>query len=43
MKNQPNEMVRLEWLLPLFDQQLSIMSDGWQLDAHPDFDGSVLS
>ena len=38
MKNQPNEMVRLEWLLPLFDQQLSIMSDGWQLDAHPDFE-----
>lgn len=38
MNNQPNEMVRREWLLPLLDQQLSIVSDGWQADAHPDFD-----
>ncbi|WP_201616291.1 Hpt domain-containing protein [Psychrobacter urativorans] len=33
MKNQPNEMVTLEWLLPLFNQQLSQLSDGWQVDA----------
>ncbi|WP_367105546.1 Hpt domain-containing protein [uncultured Psychrobacter sp.] len=33
MKNQPNEMVTLEWLLPLFDQQLSQISDGWQADT----------
>ena len=33
MKNQPNDMVTLEWLLPLFNQQLSQVSDGWQLDA----------
>lgn len=31
MKNQPNEMVTLEWLLPLFNQQLSQLSDGWQV------------
>ena len=31
MKNQPNDMVTLEWLLPLFDQQLSQIADGWQL------------
>lgn len=33
MKNQPNDMVTLEWLLPLFNQQLSQVSDGWQLGA----------
>ena len=33
MKNQPNDMVALEWLLPLFNQQLSQVSDGWQLGA----------
>ncbi|MGO2883712.1 MAG: Hpt domain-containing protein, partial [Psychrobacter celer] len=33
MKNQPNDIVTLEWLLPLFNQQLSQVSDGWQLDA----------
>ncbi|TXD96400.1 response regulator [Psychrobacter frigidicola] len=33
MKNQPNEMVTLEWLLPLFNEQLSQLSDGWQVDA----------
>ena len=33
MKNQPNDIVTLEWLLPLFDQQLSQISDGWQLEA----------
>ena len=37
MKNQPNEMVTLEWLLPLFDQQLSLVSEDWQLDTYPDF------
>lgn len=31
MKNQPNDMVTLEWLLPLFNQQLSQVADGWQL------------
>ena len=35
MKNQPNDIVTLEWLLPLFNQQLSQVSDGWQLDADP--------
>ncbi len=30
MKNQPNNIVTLEWLLPLFNQQLSQISDGWQ-------------
>ncbi|ALF59415.1 Hpt domain-containing protein [Psychrobacter urativorans] len=35
MKNQPNEMVTLEWLLPLFNEQLSQLSDGWQKDADP--------
>ena len=38
MKNQPNEMVTLEWLLPLFDQQLSEVSEDWQLDTYPDFE-----
>ena len=38
MKNQPNEILSLEWLLPLFDQQLSQVSDGWQMDFHPDFE-----
>lgn len=33
MKNQPNDIVTLEWLLPLFNQQLSQVSDGWQLGA----------
>lgn len=41
MKNQPNEMVTLEWLLPLFDQQLSQVHDGWQADKNlPDHMGS---
>lgn len=31
MKNQPNDMVTIEWLLPLFNQQLSQVADGWQL------------
>ncbi|WP_114701585.1 Hpt domain-containing protein [Psychrobacter proteolyticus] len=31
MKNQPNDIVTLEWLLPLFNKQLSQISDGWQL------------
>ena len=31
MKNQPNDIVTLEWLLPLFNQQLSQIFDGWQL------------
>ena len=35
MKNQPNEMVTLEWLLPLFNEQLSQLSDGWQKNADP--------
>lgn len=30
MKNQPNNIVTLEWLLPLFNQQLSQISAGWQ-------------
>ena len=34
MKNQPNDIVTLEWLLPLFNQQLSQISDGWQLGAN---------
>ena len=33
MKNQPNDMVTLEWLLPLFNQQLSQVANGWQLEA----------
>ena len=33
MKNQPNDMVTLEWLLPLFNQQLLQVADGWQLDV----------
>ncbi|MBH0006415.1 Hpt domain-containing protein [Psychrobacter sp. SWN149] len=33
MKNQPNDIVTLEWLLPLFNQQLSQVSNGWQVDA----------
>ncbi len=32
MKNQPNEMVTLEWLLPLFEQQLSEVADSWHID-----------
>ena len=32
MKNQPNDIVTLEWLLPLFNQQLSQVFNGWQLD-----------
>ena len=31
MKNQPNDIVTFEWLLPLFNQQLSQVTDGWQL------------
>ena len=39
MKNQPNDIVTLEWLLPLFDQHLSQISDGWQLGASsPDYE-----
>lgn len=38
MKNQSNEMLTLEWLLPLFNQQLLQVSDGWQLDSYPDFE-----
>ena len=30
MKNQTNDMVTLEWLLPLLNQQLSQLSGGWQ-------------
>ena len=42
MKNQPNEMVTLEWLLPLFNEQLSQLSDGWQKNADPvDFEAMV--
>ena len=33
MKNQPNDMVTLEWLLPLFNQQLTQVADGWQLET----------
>lgn len=33
MKNQPNDMVTLEWLLPLFNQYLTQVADGWQLKA----------
>lgn len=36
MKNQPNEMVTLEWLLPLVNQQLTPMFDGWQPSATPE-------
>jgi len=31
MKNQPNDIVTFQWLLPLFNQQLAQVSDGWQL------------
>lgn len=31
MKNQPNDMVTLEWLLPLFNEQLSQFANGWQV------------
>ena len=30
MNNQPNEIVMLEWLLPLLNQQLSLLSEDWQ-------------
>ncbi|MFZ2554335.1 Hpt domain-containing protein [Psychrobacter urativorans] len=30
MKIQSNEILRLEWLLPLLDQQLAQVLDGWQ-------------
>ncbi|GAA0317091.1 Hpt domain-containing protein [Psychrobacter aestuarii] len=33
MKNQPNEMVTLEWLLPLLNQQLEQLSEGWLEDT----------
>ncbi|WP_201586522.1 Hpt domain-containing protein [Psychrobacter jeotgali] len=36
MKNQLNEMVTLEWLLPLLTQQLSQVLESWQ-DSEPDF------
>lgn len=39
MKNQPNEMVTLEWLLPLLNQQLSQVADGWQVgSSSPDYE-----
>ncbi len=38
MKNQPNEMVTLEWLLPLFEQQLSKVADGWHIDTYADYE-----
>ena len=31
MKNQPNDMVTFEWLLPLFYHQVSQVADGWQI------------
>ncbi|MFK3916966.1 Hpt domain-containing protein [Psychrobacter sp. NPDC078501] len=31
MKNQPNDIVTFQWLLPLFNQQLTQISDDWQL------------
>ncbi|WP_201548095.1 Hpt domain-containing protein [Psychrobacter sp. Pi2-1] len=31
MKNQSNDIVTFQWLLPLFNQQLTQISDGWQL------------
>lgn len=37
MKNQPNKIVTLEWLLPLFDQQLSEISISWQENTVPNF------
>jgi len=44
MKNQPNNIVTLEWLLPLFNQQLSRVSDGWQLGAaSTDYDQMIES
>ncbi|WP_201556467.1 Hpt domain-containing protein [Psychrobacter sp. 72-O-c] len=39
MKNQPNEMVTLERLLPLLNQQLSQVADGWQVgSSSPDYE-----
>ena len=31
MKNQPNDMVTIEWLLPLFNEQLIQFADSWQI------------
>ena len=42
MKNQPNDMVTLEWLLPVFNQQLSQVADGWQLDAGQAFNEKMV-
>ncbi|WP_350560200.1 Hpt domain-containing protein [Psychrobacter sp. CAL346-MNA-CIBAN-0220] len=38
MNNQPNKIATLEWLLPLFDQHLSQVTDSWLLEPHPDFE-----
>ncbi|WP_201533379.1 Hpt domain-containing protein [Psychrobacter ciconiae] len=35
MNDQPNKMATLEWLLPLFYQELSLLSNSW-LTAHVD-------
>ncbi|WP_296245900.1 MULTISPECIES: Hpt domain-containing protein [unclassified Psychrobacter] len=44
MKNQPNNMVTLEWLLPVFSQQLSQIADGWQLgEKSADYEQMVQS
>ena len=34
MKNQSNDMVTIEWLLPLFDEQLTRFADSWQEDIN---------
>ena len=36
MKNQSNKIVMLEWLLPLLDQKLSQVSDGWSHESASD-------
>ena len=33
MKNQPNDMVTIEWLLPLFNEQLTQFANCWQTDV----------
>ena len=33
MKNQPNDMVTIEWLLPLFNEQLIQFADSWQSEV----------
>src|SRR5690606_41925231 len=44
MKSQPDDMVTVEWLLPLFDQQLSQIADGWQLgEKSADYEQMVQS